>query len=437
MSSADCTFVPLRRVARVVNGGTPGSAERFWGGNIPWATPVDLNKVDGGWLTTTDRTITDDGLADGSTLIPAQSVVISSRAPIGYIANSAVPIAFNQGCKGIVPITHDTNARFLLYALQSQIDYLKTLGQGSTFLEVGTSQVASLEIPWTNPATQFRIADYLDHETAEIDALIFDLSYAATLIRSRWQTERDRAVAGSSTTTTQTKRGAWIPNLQRDWPETAVKHLFHVQLGKMLDEKQFPNGVELFPYIRAANIKEDGISLVDIKKMPFTSAEKARFSLKADDILVVEGGSVGLNHVLAEDLNGIYFQKTVHRMRPRRELSSYYYSEVLNSYRERGVFDILGNKSTIQHLTADKLENLKVPVPPVQEQRLIVRHLRSSREQANAVLDEIDSTLSLIRERRAALITAAVTGQIDVTARHKPAAEQLEDDIALDLRRKK
>ena len=203
----------------------------------------------------------------------------------------------------------------------------------------------------------------------------------------------------------------------------------------MLDEKKFPEGVELLPYIRAANIREDGISLSDLKKMPFTPLEKARFNLKADDILVVEGGSIGLNYVITEDLDGVYFQKTVHRMRPRRDLSSSYYSEVLNSYRKSGVFDILGNKSTIQHLTADKLENLKVPVPPVQEQRLIAQHLQNTRKQADAVISDIETAMSLIRERRSALITAAVTGQIDVTARNKPAAEQLEDDIAQGLHR--
>jgi len=282
---------------------------------------------------------------------------------------------------------------------------------------------------------QKEIADYLDHETAEIDAMISDLAHAVELTRSRWHAERGRLVASSSPNTARTRHGTWLPNLQRDWHETAVKRLFHIQLGKMLDEKKFPEGVELLPYIRAANIREDGISLSDLKKMPFTPLEKARFNLKADDILVVEGGSIGLNYVITENLDGVYFQKTVHRMRPRRDLSSSYYSEVLNSYRKSGVFDILGNKSTIQHLTADKLENLKVPVPPVQEQRLIAQHLQNTRKQADAVISDIETAMSLIRERRSALITAAVTGQIDVTARNKPVAEQLEDDIAQGLHR--
>lgn len=373
------------------------------------------------WLNRQDGFETRPGIVLSAVGAQCGKVFLAHGTPWATVANTAS-----------WTVAPNTSAKYAWYLL-AQNGFWEKGGAAQPYVKISESLSKRVWIP--DLETQLQVAEYLDHETAEIDAMISDLAHVVDLTRSRWHAERDRLVASSSPNTARTRHGKWIPNLQRDWPETAVKRLFQIQLGKMLDEKKFPEGVELLPYIRAANIREGGISLSDLKKMPFTPLEQARFNLKADDILVVEGGSIGLNYVITGDLDGVYFQKTVHRMRPRRDLSSSYYSEVLNSYRKGGVFDILGNKSTIQHLTADKLENLKVPVPPVQEQRLIAQHLQNTRKQADAVISDIKTAMSLIRERRAALITAAVTGQIDVTACHKPAAEQLEDDITQGLHR--
>lgn len=284
---------------------------------------------------------------------------------------------------------------------------------------------------------QQQIADYLDHETAEIDAFIADLRGAGELRKERWRSGRDRALAfGVSGDGGRTRKSAiWFDVQCGDWSEGPLKRLFDITLGKMLDEKQHVETAERHPYIRAGNIQDGLLELKDVNTMPFTPEEQAKFSLREMDLLVVEGGSVGTNVVLNQDLPGMYFQKTVNRMRPRLGASSYYYSEVLNAYRDRGVFNVVANKSTIQHLTADKLANLEVPIPPVHEQHEIADALSKSREKVASVGLDIAQAIDLARERRAALITAAVTGQIDVTAKNKPAAEQLEDDIAQGLHR--
>ena len=436
MSGASCTLVPLRRVARIVNGGTPGPAERFWGGNIPWATPVDLNKVDGGWLTATDRTITDDGLADGSTLIPAQSVVISSRAPIGYIANSAVPIAFNQGCKGIVPITHNTNARFLLYALQSQIDYLKTLGQGSTFLEVGTSQVASLKIPWTNPATQFRIADYLDHETAELDQFVNLHSRFRKLLRERRSnTVKARVTRGLSVDAElRLSRDPSIGDYPATWRETRLKFIGKSIIGVtyspegLVDESH--DGVNV---LRSGNIQNGHLVSADMVRISQPVPTNLRIR-EGDILLCARNGSadlVGKNALASKDFFGDTWGAfmVVFRSPHFRFLSWFFNTDTFKS--RIGGF----STTTINQLTSKDLGNSLIALPPEAEQAQISNLL----DQETAVIDDLitDSALAtaLARERRAALITAAVTGQIDVTARHKPVAEQLEDDIAQGLHR--
>src|SRR5699024_812625 len=122
-------LTPIRRLARVLNGGTPTPDEENWLPQIPWATPVDLGAVDGGTLADTARYISAKGLASGSTLAPKRSVLLSSRAPIGYVAVTSSDTAFNQGCKALVP-GHNTDPNFLRYAIMWAHQSLQSLGQG-------------------------------------------------------------------------------------------------------------------------------------------------------------------------------------------------------------------------------------------------------------------------------------------------------------------
>src|SRR5947199_593454 len=80
--------LPLKRLFRVVNGATPSSGdEHYWDGDVPWATPDDLGKLNSRLLNATRRTITEDGyLSCGTTLMPGGSIVLSTRAPIGHVA---------------------------------------------------------------------------------------------------------------------------------------------------------------------------------------------------------------------------------------------------------------------------------------------------------------------------------------------------------------
>jgi type I restriction enzyme S subunit len=154
-------MVPVRRLARLVNGGTPPPAEEFWNGEVLWATPVDLASVDGRVLEQTQRTLTPIGAEKASVIVPAGSVLMSTRAPIGYLAINAAPMAFNQGCKALVPRT-GTDARYLMLALWSERERLKSLGTGSTFMELGNEALLSFRVPVVDYREQVEIADRLE-----------------------------------------------------------------------------------------------------------------------------------------------------------------------------------------------------------------------------------------------------------------------------------
>lgn len=136
---------------RVESGGTPKSdVEEYWGGSIPWATLVDLPATDFiSEISATKRTISDKGLRESSAkMIPANSVVVSTRATIGRIAINRVPIATNQGFKNVV-IEDSVRAvpEFVALALTKLVPTMQAWATGGTFAEISKSKFCELQIP--------------------------------------------------------------------------------------------------------------------------------------------------------------------------------------------------------------------------------------------------------------------------------------------------
>ncbi|PRF36794.1 restriction endonuclease subunit S [Burkholderia multivorans] len=168
------TVKRLDQLANIRSGGTPSTTvSRFWDGGIPWCTPTDITRLGGGkYLLDTSRQITSEGLSNSSAeLIPANSVVMTSRATIGECAINLKPVTTNQGFKNFVPF-EDTDVNFLYYLLQTQKQGFMQLCAGSTFLEIGKTQLAAYKVhlPSTK-AEQTAIAQVLSDMDVELAAL--------------------------------------------------------------------------------------------------------------------------------------------------------------------------------------------------------------------------------------------------------------------------
>lgn len=164
----------LGDLADIRSGGTPSTGDAAaWDGTIPWCTPTDITALEGRkYLTTTNRAITEHGLSTSSAeLIPARSIVLTSRATIGECAINAVPVTTNQGFKNLVP--HDSvDVEFLYYLLSTQTQGLIGLSAGSTFLEIGKTQLRQYEVKLpAEKDEQTAIATVLSDMDAEITAL--------------------------------------------------------------------------------------------------------------------------------------------------------------------------------------------------------------------------------------------------------------------------
>jgi type I restriction enzyme S subunit len=144
---------PVGDIAEVVGGSTPSTARPdYWeGGFYPWATPKDLSSLSVPVLLDTERKITEIGLAQiGSGLLPEGTVLLSSRAPIGYLAIAEVPTAINQGFIAMKPRQGVPSAFLLLWAHASQ-DRILSRANGSTFLEISKSNFRPIPVVTPTP----------------------------------------------------------------------------------------------------------------------------------------------------------------------------------------------------------------------------------------------------------------------------------------------
>ena len=160
----------IDEVCEVINGGTPKTnIKEFWEGNIYWITPAEMGKRSSPYVNDTERKLTEKGLSNSSAkLLPPQSVILSSRAPIGHLVINTVSMAFNQGCKGLLS-KEGLNNKYLYYYLYANVDLLNSLGTGATFKELSGAKLKSILIPFPKSIQeQQRIVTILDEAFAAI-----------------------------------------------------------------------------------------------------------------------------------------------------------------------------------------------------------------------------------------------------------------------------
>ena len=162
----------LGDVSDVMNGGTPKTGvPEYWAGQHRWITPAEMGKRVSPYVSDTERKITDLGLRDSSArMLPPNSVILSSRAPIGHLVINTEPMGTNQGCKGLIPHSQ-IETKFLYYYLSSIVDLLNSLGTGATFKELSGGKLKEVTVPVPPLAEQQKIGAKLDRLAEETQRL--------------------------------------------------------------------------------------------------------------------------------------------------------------------------------------------------------------------------------------------------------------------------
>ena len=160
----------IKEIGQVVGGGTPSTTNPdYYGGGIPWLSPKDLSDYKKRYIRCGEKNITKLGLDNSSArLMPAGTVLLSSRAPIGYIAIAANEICTNQGFKSIIPNRDLVDSEFLYYSLKNNVERIKDLGVGTTFAEISGKVLENYEINLPELDNQMKIVSIL----SSLDGLI-------------------------------------------------------------------------------------------------------------------------------------------------------------------------------------------------------------------------------------------------------------------------
>ena len=162
----------IEQYGQIYGGGTPSTnIPKYWDGAIAWCTPSDITKTAGKYISKTDRTITIDGLNNSAaTLMPNNSILLCTRATIGELKLCSIPMTTNQGFKNII-LNGENSPDFLYYLLQIKKDDMYALAIGSTFLELSKTNLCKIALQRPPFPEQQKIATAL----SDIDALITNL----------------------------------------------------------------------------------------------------------------------------------------------------------------------------------------------------------------------------------------------------------------------
>ena len=160
---------PLKHVvSRIVGGSTPKSGEpEYWDGDVIWVTPSDISRKER--LDTSLRKITEAGLAScGASYVPAGSIIVTSRAPVGNVAIAQVSLSTNQGCKALIPDPNQVETNFAFHLLKVLKAELVSLATGTTFAEISSSRLGAVRVPLPPLTEQSDILTAVERSTAEL-----------------------------------------------------------------------------------------------------------------------------------------------------------------------------------------------------------------------------------------------------------------------------
>jgi type I restriction enzyme S subunit len=353
------------------------------------------------------------------TAFDAGDVLFGKLRP--YLAKALVADAPGQavGDFHVLRPRPEVASRFALYYLLSRevIAVVDGSTYGAKMPRAGWDFISNLPFPLPPRSEQIAIAAFLDRETGKIDALVEEQRRLIELLKEKRQAVISHAVTKGLDPNAKMKPSGikWLGDIPAHWTVCALKHRYEVALGKMLDEKRI-TGAHLGPYLRNSDVQWGRINTFDLPEMDFSGDDLDRYSLRTGDLLVCEGGEVGRAAVWRGELETCFYQKALHRLRardPQSDRADFLYYALVSASAS-GIFAGSEGRSTIAHLPADTFRQYRFPFPPQHEQAAIVARAESAAGEVERLVDAAKSAIGLLRERRAALISAAVTGKIDV-----------------------
>lgn len=406
-----------KRLFYIVNGSTPKSSEaEYWDGNISWVTPDDLGKLNLDTILETRRTITKEGFRSCNLqLIPQGNLILSTRAPIGHLALTGRSMCTNQGCRGLI-FKFNQDCKYFYYLFLNSTSELKSWGQGSTFKELANSKLENIYVLQPPFPEQTAIAAFLDRETVRIDALIEKKERLIALLEEKRAGLISHAVTKGLDPSVPMKDSGvdWIGMVPAGWKIIQLRRV----VSKFVDYRgKTPEKVESGRLlITARNIKNGKIDFSlseEFMKEEDCAAWMVRGFPEIGDVLITTEAPLG-EIAQITDTNIALAQRIILLKTNKTIILDDYLKYLLISDSGKGELWSRATGSTAVGIKAEHLRSVIVTVPQLNEQREIVHHIKTEVTKLEKPVNKILKSINILREYRSALISAAVTGKIDL-----------------------
>lgn len=347
----------VEEFAEVIGGGTPSTKNPdYFGGSIPWITPKDLTNYEKKFIKNGDRNITKEGLSNSSAkLIPKNSILLTSRAPIGYLAIAENDITTNQGFKSIVVNPDIADFNFVYYLIKANIERIKGYGTGTTFAEVSATVVKNLKFNLPDLPTQTAIAEILSSLDDKIELnnkINQELESLAQTLFKQWfidfefPNENGEPYKSSGGEMVESELG----EIPKGWEVKSLDEIGKLKMGQSPKSDTYNEDGIGRPLLNGAADYSNG--LIFPKK--FTS-NPIRVN-EVDDLVFCIRATIG-NLVFADDIYCL--GRGVASFKATEKNNQYFTYQLLNSSFEKLKSQASG--SVILGLTKDDINNIKFP----------------------------------------------------------------------------
>lgn len=351
--------------------------------------------------------------------IKENDLLITKDGTIGKLAivkNCPEKVSLNSGVMIIRGNSqYKYSDKYLYYVLQSDeffIWFELSQNGNSTIRHLYQGQFYNFEFSYPTIDEQQAIAAFLDKKCFVIDNLISNETKQIEKLKEFKQAIiTETMTKGLNKNVPMIDSGIeWIGEIPYNVNVSSVKNFYDITLGKMLQPKQENENDTLEYYFCAANLGNNCLKTNDLKQMWFSVKEKEKYSLKRGDLLVVEGGDVASSSIIVTDVSNIYFQNSIHRVRPIHGLNEYLHYYLI-FVKGSGYFDVNCNKATIMHFTKDEFSNLPFLIRNTEEQKKIVTFLNKEETKINRLISIKEKKIEFLTNYKKSLIYEYVTGK--------------------------
>jgi len=367
-------------------------------------------------------------LKDGDVLISTVRTYLRAIAPVTEPPDGLVG---STGFAVIRPVPGIYYSGLLGYVIRAEwfISNIISRSVGVSYPAINASDLVALSLPVPPWKEQKTIAHFLDHETAKIDTLIHEQKRLIELLKEKRQAVISHAVTKGLDPDVPMKDSGvkWLGEVPAHWQLKRLKQV----TSQIIDGAHFtPTYVDTgIPFIRVKDIQSTKINMEEIKRIPEDEHAELikRCHPAKGDILLSKNGTIGLTKIVDWDFQFSIFVSLC-LIKSTSEISSEFLEKVLSSNFASEQFRDLGQKTSVTNLHLEKIREMIVLLPTIAEQSRICSFVDLETAKLALLSTEALEGIALLKERRSALISAAVTGKIDVRNWQPPADESAFDE---------